>query len=70
MVWVFKTSVKNKSQVKKIVPVLDNFILPNGKWNFDLTDSDKILRIENSELSIESLIQELNNAGFQCEELT
>ena len=69
MVWVFKTSVKNKSQVKKIEPLLDNFIVPDGKWNFDLTDCDNILRIENSELCSENLIKELNKAGFECEEL-
>jgi hypothetical protein len=70
MVWVFKTSVKNKSQVNKIVPLLDNFILPPGKWNFDLTDCDKILRIESGELCTKTLIDELNKAGFLCEELT
>ena len=69
MVWVFKTSVNNKSRVKKIETMLDNFILPPGKWNFDLTDCDKILRIENQELCTASLISELNKAGFECEEL-
>ena len=45
MIHVFKTSVKNKTQIKKLEPVFDsNF--QDIKWNFDLEDCDKILRIE------------------------
>ena len=42
---VFKTSVKTKMQVKKLKRHIDK-ILPNEKWNFDLEDGDKILRID------------------------
>ena len=48
MIFVFKTSVKTKMQVKKLKPHIDK-ILPNEKWNFDLEDSDKILRIDSEE---------------------
>lgn len=69
MISVFKTSVKNKTQVKKVLPLLDKLILPRGKWNFDLHDADKILRIESTALNLSELITSLNNEGFHCEEL-
>jgi hypothetical protein len=69
MIWVFKTSVKNKTQVKKIVPLLNQRILPDGRWNIDLGDCDKVLRIEVSDLSVEELIADLENAGYVCEEM-
>lgn len=71
MVWVFKTTIKNKFQVRKISPILDELILPQGKWNFDLEDCDKILRIENlkTELDESCVLNKLNNLGFKVEML-
>ena len=69
MIFVFKTSVKNQTQVQNLKPHLDN-ILPIAKWNFDLEDVDKILRID-SEESIELIIIDLlNTHNFSCEELS
>jgi len=68
MIYVFKTSVRTKIQAKSIKPHIDQ-ILPNAKWNFDLEDCDKILRIdseENISLPIKNL---LKNHNFYCEEL-
>jgi hypothetical protein len=48
MIFVFKTSVKTKIQMKKLKPHIDK-MLPCAKWNFDLKDSDKILRIDSEE---------------------
>ena len=68
MIFVFKTSVKTKMQVRKLKPHIDK-ILPNEKWNFDLEDSDKILRIE-SEENIGLVIRDLLNIhNHNCEEL-
>lgn len=68
MIFVFKTSVKTKKQIKALKPQIDN-ILPNAKWNFDLQDCDKILRIE-SEVNVVNEIQKLLNIhNFYCEEL-
>lgn len=71
MVWVFKTTIKNKIQVRKISPILDELILPQGKWNFDLEDCDKILRIENlkTELDESCVLDKLNDLGFKVEVL-
>lgn len=71
MVWVFKTTIKNKIQVRKISPILDELILPQGKWNFDLEDCDKILRIENlkTELDESGVLNKLNALGIKVEVL-
>lgn len=68
MIYVFKTSVKTKFQVKKLKPDI-NKVLLNEKWNFDLEDCDKILRIDNEENIILPIINLLKNHNFDCEEL-
>jgi hypothetical protein len=68
MIFVFKTSVKTKLQIKELKPHLDNR-LPKAKWNFDLEDIDNILGID-SEENIVSLIKGLlMNHNYRCEEL-
>ncbi len=68
MIFVFKTSVKNKTQAKKLKPHIDK-LLPNAKWNFDLEDCDKILRIDSEENIILKTKELLNSQNFACEEL-
>jgi len=68
MIFVFKTSVKTKMQVKKLKPHIDK-ILPNEKWNFDLEDSDKILRIDSEENIGLVILDLLNIHNHTCEEL-
>jgi hypothetical protein len=68
MIYIFRTSVKTKNQVKELKPQIDT-ILPNEKWNFDLEDCDRILRVDSEEniaLKIKTL---LNTQRFHCEEL-
>ena len=68
MIFVFKTSVKTKKEVKKLKPHIDE-ILANEKWTFDLEDSDNILRID-SEKNIGLVIIDLLNVhNHTCEEL-
>lgn len=65
---VYKTNVNTKSQLKKAKPVLNSLILVS-KWNFDLEDCDKILRIESNESCSDKVITELLKIGINCEEL-
>lgn len=69
MIWVFKTTIKNKIQVRKVAPLLNELVLPHGKWNFDLQDCDKILRIENQKMEIcESyIVEQLSASGYGIE---
>ena len=68
MIYVFKTSVKTKNQVKNLKPHI-NKALPNEKWNFDLQDCDKILRIDSKENIVPKITGLLNVHNFYCEEL-
>lgn len=55
-------------QVKKLKPHIDK-ILPNIKWNFDLEDSDKILRIDSEENIGLAIIDLLTIHNHTCDEL-
>lgn len=69
VVEVFKTNVTEKEVADKIVSDL-TLTLPQSKINFDLTDCDKILRIESvASIHIESISDQLNQWGYQCEVL-
>lgn len=68
MIYVFKTSVKTKIQAKKLKPHIDK-VLPNSKWNFDLDDCDKVLRVDSEENIISRIISLLHSHNFHCEEL-
>lgn len=65
---VYKTDVNTKSKLRKVKPVL-NRILLGSKWNFDLEDCDKILRVESEKSCSEILKTELHKIGICCEEL-
>lgn len=68
MVHVFKTSVLTEIQISKLRPELDE-LLPDAKWNFDLDDCDKILRIDTSSDIADAVTTLLLTSGFDCEEL-
>jgi hypothetical protein len=68
MIYVFKTSVKTKLQVNNLKPQIEK-ILPKEKWNFDLEDCDKILRIDSEEHIVSELINVLKVHDVNCEEL-
>jgi hypothetical protein len=68
MIFVFKTSVRTKIQAKKLKAHIGN-LLPNAKWNFDLEDCDKILRIDSEENVVLKITDLLNMHNYICEEL-
>lgn len=68
MILVFKTSVKTNTQIKTLKPHIDK-ILPKGKWNFDLEDCDKILRVDSEENIVSTMINLLTAHNFYCVEL-
>ncbi len=68
MIYVFKTSVKTKMQIKKLKPHIDKR-LPTAKWNFDLEDTDNILRIDSEANIVLIIIDLLNIHNYSCEEL-
>jgi hypothetical protein len=68
LVLVFKTSVCKQSDISKLKQHLKK-IIKNGRWNFDLEDCDKILRVEIKKNIADLIIRLLNNNGFECIEL-
>ena len=69
MVLVFRTSVKSRSEVKHLTPLLEELVSYEGEWNFDLDDCDKILRIESRHLQAKQVEQAFLKSGYQCVEL-
>ena len=67
-VLIFRTNVNTPKAIKKLAPLLNGHLFIS-KWNFDLQDCDKILRIEASAKISEEVIKILRGKGFDCEEL-
>ena len=68
-VLVFRTSVDTPQQARQLKPVLDKLMQSYEKWNFDLEECDRILRVEAFTLQASIIIERLNREGFACAEL-
>jgi hypothetical protein len=68
MVEVFKTDVQKKTQSKMLLCVLSK-AFPSCKINFDLSDRDKLLRIEGDNLEALRIMILVKEYGFTCEVL-
>ncbi|MEO5591630.1 MAG: hypothetical protein ABIR15_19905 [Chitinophagaceae bacterium] len=67
-VLILKTNIRYKKQVKTVASLLDG----QGnisRWNIDLNDIDKVLRIEADDMELTEVVQLIQEAGFHCEEL-
>ena len=67
-VLVFKTSVSFKT-VGIVKPVLDKLMNRTEKWNFDLEDCDRILRVESVSVQAAVIMEKMKSLGMFCEEL-
>ena len=65
---VFKTNIRYKKHISALTTHMDNM---EGviRWNVDLDDKDKILRVEARDLSPRMVEHTLLQAGYVCEEL-
>lgn len=68
MIFVFKTSIKTNTEVKNLSSQLDK-LASTCQWNFDLEDSENILRIDSKTEIADTIINLLQENGFDCEEL-
>ncbi|HNR73992.1 MAG TPA: hypothetical protein PKM03_07190 [Cyclobacteriaceae bacterium] len=66
MTEVFKTDVNKKREMKSILTVLQHEF-PNLKINFDLTDCDRILRVEGQGIAVEQIISRMRAQNHSCE---
>jgi len=55
-------------QANKILRLLSTKY-PDAKINFDLSDCDKILRLEVPKTGVDEIIKQLKRTGFKCEVL-
>ena len=68
MVEVFKTNVQKKTQSKILLSILSE-AFPSFKINFDLSDCDKVLRVEGDKLEALPIMILVKEYGFKCEVL-
>jgi hypothetical protein len=67
-VLIFKTNIRYKKEINSIRRFIGGE--PNIiKWNVDLQDIDKVLRIEASDIHPSTIQKLINEAGHYCEEL-
>jgi hypothetical protein len=66
MVEVFKTNVQKKAQSEKLLSILSE-TFPSFKVNFDLSDCDKILRVDGEYIDPVTILTLLKENGFACE---
>ena len=67
-VLVFKTNLRFKKQIIAVTPHI-NTLQGIARWNVDLDDTDKILRIESVDCCPRAVEATLQQAGYFCEEL-
>lgn len=65
MVEVFKTNVHDPKEAKFLIGVIRNH-LPKSKINFDLSDCDKILRVESRNIEVNTIQRLISENGFTC----
>ena len=66
MVEVFKTNVQKKTQSKMLLCILSK-AYPSFKINFDLSDCDKVLRVEGDNMEALRIMILVKENGFRCE---
>jgi len=66
MVEVFKTNVQKKVQSKMLLCILSE-AFPSLKINFDLSDCDKVLRVEGDNMEALRIMILVKENGFKCE---
>lgn len=68
MIEIFKTNVHKKAQSKMLICILSE-AFPSSKINFDLSDRDKVLRVEGDIIEVVPIIMLVKEYGFTCEVL-
>ena len=66
MIEVFKTNVQKKAQSKILHGILSE-AFPSLKINFDLSDCDRVLRVEGENITAFRIMILVKEHGFNCE---
>lgn len=66
MVEVFKTNVEEPAESSLVISrLLVHF--PQSRINFDLSDCDRILRVEGETICTDTITNLVNSIGYHCE---
>ena len=65
---IFKTNIRTEFDKLRIKNVLDAS-LKVLKWNIDMDDVDRVLRIVSDSLTPDQIISVMDYVGFECAEL-
>ncbi len=68
MIEVFKTNVRRKNDAKRLLKIFNRHC-NECKINFDLSDCDKVLRVEGTNICPDKIIEMVTVNGYQCEVL-
>ncbi|RYZ25900.1 MAG: hypothetical protein EOO10_17030 [Chitinophagaceae bacterium] len=68
-VFVFRTSVTSRADIAGVQEGLNRLVAGGGRWNFDLEDWERILRVETTGCRPAQVIAALAQKGHRCEEL-
>lgn len=63
---IFKTNVQEVADSQQVIARLLEH-LPQTKINFDLSDCDRILRVEGASVCVDTVTKLVASFGFDCE---
>ncbi|MDB2589160.1 heavy-metal-associated domain-containing protein [Bacteroidia bacterium] len=65
----FKTTIQCNGCLSKVTPKL-NEILKEQSWSVDLESDDRILTVNDDNVSLDAVVSAVKSVGFEIEELS
>ena len=65
MIAVYTMEISTNTQAMEMLPLL-KVLSPGASINFDLSDGEKVLRIDGSRSSVKKIVEYLQDTGFRC----
>lgn len=65
----FKTTIQCNGCLSKVTPKL-NEILEEQSWSVDLESGDRILTVNDDNVSVDAVVSAVKSVGFEIEELS
>ena len=65
----FKTTIQCNGCLSKVTPKL-NEILEEQSWSVDLESDDRILTVNDDNISVDVVVSAVKSVGFEIEELS
>ena len=65
----FKTTIQCNGCLSKVTPKL-NEILEEQSWSVDLGSDDRILTVNDDNVSVDAVVSAVKSVGFEIEELS